>query len=51
MNLVLMRHPGPLKAYVRYSNAQMKDTPKTDELSKKCIVLGGVLKAGGGCLV
>ena len=51
MKLVEMRHPGFLKVYVRYSNAQMKDTPKMDELSKKCIVLGGILKTGGGCLV
>ena len=51
MNLVEMRHRGSLKAYVRYSNAQMKDTPKMDELSKKFIVLGRVLKADGGCLV
>ena len=42
-----MKHPGPLKAYVRYSNAQLKDTPKMDELCKKCIILGGVSKAGG----
>ena len=47
MNLVLMRHPGPLKAYVRYSNTQMKDTPKMNEFCKKCIILGGVSKAGG----
>ena len=32
LELVQMRHPGPLKAYVRYSYAQMKDTPKMDEL-------------------
>ena len=42
-----MKHPGPLKAYVRYSNAQMKDTLRMDELCKKCIILGGVWKAGG----
>ena len=42
-----MRHPGPLKAYVRNSNAQIKDTTKMDELCKKCITLGGVLKTGG----
>ena len=47
MNLVQMRHPGLLKAYVHYSNAQMKDTPKMDEFCKKCIILGGVSKACG----
>ena len=32
MTLVEMKHPGSLKAYVHYSKAQMKDTPKMDEL-------------------
>jgi hypothetical protein len=32
-------------------NAQMNHTAKLEEHSKKCIVLGGVSKVGGGCLV
>ena len=44
MNLVQMRHPGSLKAYVREFNTQMNGTTKMDEFAKKCIVLGGVSK-------
>ena len=42
-----MRHAWVFKAYVRYSNAQMQDTPKMDEVCKQCIILGGVSKTGG----
>ena len=51
MNLVQMRHPGPLKAYVRNLNTQMNGTTKMDKFAKKYIVLDGVSKVGGGCLV
>ena len=51
MNLVQMKHTGPLKAYVRNLNAQIHATPKMDNFSRKCIFLGGVVKVGGGRLV
>ena len=47
INLVQMRHPGTLKAYVRNSNAQMKDAPKMNKFYKNYIILGGILKVMG----
>jgi hypothetical protein len=44
MNLVVIRHTGSLKAYVRDFNAQMNATPKMDEFAKRCIFLSGLQK-------
>ena len=51
MNLVQIRHTGPLKAYVLNLNAPMNITPKIDNFAKKCIFLGEVTKVGGGHFV
>ena len=44
MNLVQVRHPGSIKAYVREFHTQMNGKSKIDKLSKKYIVLYGVPK-------
>ena len=51
MNLVQMKHTGSIKAYVCKFNTKINDTTNIDELAKKLIVLVGVAKLGGGCLV
>ena len=47
MTLMQIKHPRFLEAYVRELHTQMNDTSKMDEISKKWIDLGGILKAGG----
>ena len=47
MNLVQIKHPGSLQAYVHGFHIQMNGTSKMNKLFKKCIVLGGSSKTGG----
>ena len=42
MNLVQIKHPGSLKAYMQKFHKQMNDTSRMNKLFEKCIVLGGV---------